>query len=171
MEVIVSVGVLTGAVMAMLLLQGHNSREVAEISGQERAAHLVDACLIELARVRDRTVPEGQRARLDAFAEIVPASDSAQAFRLFVARDGLRAVNESDAEDPVIGLAARDRYFLVEVRQQRPPLGFTRGAGFLAVRLTVRWPYFLPAGPALADVVAADPEKASVVSFNAALTP
>jgi hypothetical protein len=170
-EVVMAIGVLAGTVVTVLVLQGAIGRSVSEISSQERASQLMDASMIELARLRDRPVADGQPNRLDALAAVIPASDSSQPLKLVGARDGLRVVNEGEADDPTIGVPRRDRYYVIEVRQQPAPLDYRRDAGYLALRLTVRWPYQIATGAGPADVIAADLAQTSVLGFNGALTP
>ena len=170
-EVVVAIGVLAVTVVAVLALQASLQRSAAEISGYDRAAQLADAVAIELARLRDRPVAIGQPSRLDALAEIIPASDSDSPLRLVAAREGLRVLRESEADDTVTGIVPRDRYYLIEVRQQPAPLNYARDAGYLAVALTVKWPYQIATGPDAGGATAADLAQASVVVFNAALTP
>jgi len=170
-EVVVAIGVLAVTVVAVVALQEANNRVVAGIAGQERAAQLVDASLIELARLRGRPVAGGQPSRLEALAALIPASDSIQPFKLVASRDGLRVISEDEADDAVTGVAPRDRYFLIEVRRQPSPLSYVADAGFLAVTLTVRWPYQIATGSGPANAVLTDLEQGSRVVFNAALAP
>jgi type II secretory pathway pseudopilin PulG len=170
-EVVMALGVLAVTVVAVLALQGATDRSTAEISGQERAAQLVDAVMIELARLRDRPVTPGQPGRLDALALLIPATGSVQPWQLVATRDGLRVISESDADDPAAGFPLRDRFYVIEVRQQPPPLNYVHDAGYLAVELTIRWPYQIPSGDGPASAMAADLGQGSSVQFAAALTP
>jgi type II secretory pathway pseudopilin PulG len=170
-EVVMALGILAVTVVAVLALQGAVSRSAAEISGQERAAQLVDASMVELARLRDRPVTPGQPGRLDALASLIPATGSAHPWQLVATRDGVRVISESDADDPAAGIPLRDRFYVIEVRQQPPPLNYVHDAGYLAVELTIRWPYQIPAGGGPDSAMAADPAQGSSVRFETALTP
>ena len=170
-EVVVALGVLAVTVVAALGLLGAMGRSANENSETERAGQLVEASLSELARLRDHPVGEGLPGQLDGLAAIIPASDSPASFKLVGSRDGLRAVNETDADDPETGVLPRDRFYLIEVRQQTAPLNYRSDAGFMALSLTVRWPYRIASGPGAADFTAADLSQASVAIFNCALAP
>lgn len=166
-----ALGVLAVTVLAVLELQGAIGRSAVEISGQERAAQLADAIMVELARLRNRPDAAGQPGGLDALAQIIPASGSTRPLRLVAARNGLRVILEDEADNPVSGILPRDRYYLIEVRQQPAPQNYGTGTGYLAVTLTVRWPYQIATGAGSADTTAADLAQASAIGFNAALTP
>jgi hypothetical protein len=86
-------------------------------------------------------------------------------------REGTRVIRESDADDPVNGLPLRDRHYLIEVRQQLTPLAYTPGAGYLAVAVTIKWPFQVPADSSATGAVAADLTQASVLILSFALTP
>lgn len=167
-EVVVALGLLAVTVVAMLALQGAITRSVAEVSMQNRAAQLADTITVELRRIRDLPVAEGQPGRLDALAELIPASDSNFPLQLVASRDGSRVIRVSDTDDPATGVALRDRYFLIEVRRQPAPLDYVSGAGYLAITLTVKWPYQMAARPSAS---AADLEQTSAAVLNTALTP
>jgi len=173
-EVVVAVGVFAVSIVAVLGLLSPVSRAVAGVADRDTAAQLGDAIQVELVRLRDRQTASSSQTKLDAFAALVPAGD---VLKLVASRDGARVIRESDAENnPVTGsppgVAKRDRYFLIEVSRQPSPLGdYTAGAGFLALTLTVKWPYQIASGPGAGDATAADLTQASVLILNAAIPP
>ncbi|MEO6873384.1 MAG: hypothetical protein ABI222_01045 [Opitutaceae bacterium] len=171
LEVIVSLGLLSVTVVAILALHGYSRRAVADLTGQERAAQLGDAVAVELTRLRDLPAAEGHADKLEALSALVPSGDGAQALRLVAGPDGTRVTRESEADDQVKGLALRDRYYLIEVRQQLPPLNYSTGAGYLALGVTIKWPYQMAIGPDPDSAVTANPEQASVMMLNVALAP
>jgi type II secretory pathway pseudopilin PulG len=165
-EVVVASGLLAVTVVAVLGLQGAMVRSVADVTERARVAQLADAIEVELRRLRDLPVPEGETGRLDALARLIPASGRPDALRLVAARDGTKVIRESDADVSGMGVEPRARFYLIEVRQQPPPLSYARDAGFLALTLTVSWPY------QPRTEIAADPgETGSPVILNLALTP
>ncbi len=170
-EVVVALGLLAGTVVTLLALRGSNTRAAADVADHYRAAQLADAIDLELRRLRDRPLAEGQRDKLEALSVLIPPDGSDRALRLVAPREGSRAIRESDADDPVTGLPVRDRYYLITVRQQAAPLAYTAGAGYLAVAATLQWPFQIPAGPGEADAATADLTQASVLVLNFALTP
>ena len=170
-EVVVSLGLLAVTVVAMLALQHSLSHAVAGISEHQRAAELVDAVEVELKRLRDLPVPDGQPAGLEALAGIVPSSESTSALRLVAAKAGSNVVRESEADDPLIGLARRDRFYLIEVRQQPAPLNYVSEAGFLALTFKVTWPYQVPTGTGTADGMATDGAPSASAVFSGAISP
>lgn len=173
-EVVVAVGVFAVTIVAVLGLLGPVGRSVAGVSDQDKAAQLGDAIQSELMRLRDSQTAGSGQTKLDAFAALVPANGL---LKLVAARDGTVVVRESEADnDPATGsppgVAKRDRYFLIEVSRQPAPLGnYSNGAGFLALTLTVKWPYQIATGPAATDATAADLTQASVLILNAGLSP
>jgi prepilin-type N-terminal cleavage/methylation domain-containing protein len=170
-EVVVALGLLAVTVTGVIALHTAIARSATDASEQYRAAQLADVIDVELRRLRDLPVPEGQPGKLDALANLIPPSDSNSPLRLVASRDATRAMRESEADQPATGIALGDRFFLIEVRQQPAPLDYTRGAGYLAVSLTVKWPYQLATGPDSTGAMAADLAQASVLVFNSALTP
>ena len=170
-EVIVALGLLAVTVVAVLALRGSIDRSVGDVSDYYRAAQLADAITVELKRLRDLPLPVGQRDSLDALAVLIPVGASDRPLRLVAPREGSRVLRESDADDPASGLALRDRYYLIEVRQQTAPLAYAPGAGYFAVAVTVKWPFQLVADSSAAGAAAADLTQASVLMLNFALTP
>ena len=170
-EVVVALGVLAVTVVAVLALQNSISAAVAEVSAHHRAAQLPDAVDVELRRLRDLPVPEGPPIHLDALAGMIPSSESPSALRLVASKDGSHVIRESEADDPAMELARRDRFFLIEVRQQPAPLNYVREAGYLALTLTLTWPYQIPTGSGPGDAMAANRAQASTMVFHCALTP
>ena len=166
-----AIGVLAVTVAALLALLGPANRSVAGGSEHNTAAQLADAITAELIRIRDQPSGQGSQDKLDALSNIIPASDSGNPLRLVASRDGLRVIRESEANDPVAGMALRDRFFLVEVRQQPAPASYVHGSGFLAVTLTAKWPYQVASASSVTGAVAADLAQSSVLVLNSALTP
>jgi type II secretory pathway pseudopilin PulG len=165
-EVVVASGLLAVTVVAVLGWQGTIIRSVADVTERARVAQLADAIEVELRRLRDLPVLDGESGRLDALARLIPASGRPNPLRLVAARDGTKVIRESDADVPGLGVEPRARFYLIEVRQQPPPLSYVREAGFLALTLTVSWPDQPSPG------MAADPgETGATLVLNLALTP
>lgn len=97
----------------------------------------------------------------------------------------LSAENNLNTGNP-LGIALRDRYFLIEVFLPKSPTyrkfktTANAGLGFLPLGVRVVWPYRLPDGPATSptpdeydkDVsVVTAPARHTVYNFNLALTP
>ena len=165
-EVVVASGLLAVAVVAVLGGQGAITRSVADVAALSRATQLADAIEIELQRLRDLPMPEGELGRLETLARLIPASGQPDPLRLVAPREGSKVVRESDADSPGTGVDPRARFFLIEVRQLPPPLSYSRGAGFLALTLTITWPYQAGTG------VTTEPgETGSQLVLNLALTP
>jgi hypothetical protein len=168
------VGVFAVGIVAVLGLLSPVSRSVAGVADQDKAAHLGEAIQTELARLRDSQTATSSLTKLDAFAALVPAGGT---LNLVASRDGAHVIRESDAGNDTVtgsppGIAKRDRYFLIVVTRQPSPLGdYTNGAGFLALTLTVKWPYQITAGSGADDATAADLTVASVLVLNTALPP
>lgn len=141
-EVVIAIGVFAVTIVAVLGLLSPVNRSVASVSDYDKAAALGDAIQTELVRLRDLTTSGDKLAVL---ATLVPASDSTQPLQLVASTDGSRVVRLADADNNATaspaGIAASERYFLVEIRQQPAPLAYTSGAGFVAVTATIKWPY------------------------------
>jgi prepilin-type N-terminal cleavage/methylation domain-containing protein len=173
-EVVVAVGVFAVGIVAVLGLLSPVSRSVAAVADRDKAAQLGDAIQTELARLRDSQTATASLTKLDVFAALVPAGGT---LNLVASRDGAHAIRESDAGNDTVtgsppGIAKRDRYFLVVVSRQPSPLGdYTDGSGFLALTLTVKWPYQIATGAGADDATAADLTQASVLILNTALSP
>lgn len=170
-EVVVALGLLAVTVVTVLALQGSIGRSVAEVSDHYRASQLADAIDLELRRLRDLPLPDGRPERLGALSILIPPEGSDHPLRLVAPREGSRVLREAEADDPVNGLPLRDRYYLIEVRQQPAPLAYTPGAGYLAVAVTVKWPFQLAADSSASGAAAADLTQASGLLLNFALTP
>jgi type II secretory pathway pseudopilin PulG len=166
-EVVVALGLLAGVVILAVSLQSSINRSIADAANQGRAAQMVDAILVELERIRDTPAANGAGNALEALASIVPGAQDASALRLVGASTGTQVVLESEADSGRTTLASAERFFLVEVRQEPPPLGYSAGAGFLALRLRISWPY----RPSASGTNAAVDSRISSLVFNAALTP
>ncbi len=170
-EVIVSLGICAFTVVAVAGSLAAITKSGSEIAPRTKAVQLAGAINLELVRMRDGLAGDDSRIRLDAMADLIPSSNGEESLRLVASPDGSRIIMEQKADDPVTGLAPRDRYFLIEVRRQPGALAYRTGAGFLALTTTVRWPYQLPAGPGPFDARPADLAQTSRVILNSALPP
>ena len=171
LEVVVASGLLAVGVVAVLGLQNSLGQAVMEVSERGRAAQLADAIEVELCRLRDLPLLDGQPGGLAALARVTPASGSADALRLVAPHDGTKVVRESDADAPGSGVDPRSRFFLIEARQQPAPLSYASGAGFLALTLTVTWPYHPPGGSVTATFPADSAAPGPALVINLALNP
>jgi len=164
-EVVVALGIFAGGIITVIALIGPLNRAAGEVSGANGAAGLGPAIQIELERLRDEiTVPVGQ-SRLDQLAVNITGANPV---RFIATKDSTHIVDASFVEnDPITatprGIALNDRYYYIQVSPQSAPLDYTAGDGFLAVSLLVSWPYQIAIGD--------NPEQASVLILNAALTP
>ena len=152
-EVIVAVGIVTVTVSALAAMLAAGSRVAAENSARHQAARLGDAVALELMRLRDAPAADGSTDPLELLAGKIPPGGSSAPLRLVGSRDGLRVVRETEADDPVLGLPSRERFYRIEVRQLPGSLAFRAGAGFLAVAATVHWSGQWSAGPEEPGVV------------------
>ena len=170
LEVVVATGVLGLSVVATMALQTAIHRSSSEVTDQSRAASFGDSITVELTRIRDREARRSGGDGNNTLADLI-APAAGTGLRLVASRDGSRLIDEVDADDPARGVARGDRYYLIEVSPQPPPLDYAAGAGFLAASCRVRWPYRLPTGADLSRSIAADLAQSSSVVLNVALTP
>jgi hypothetical protein len=111
---------------------------------------------------------------LAGLAAVVPPGGSDRAIRLVGTRDGqrVRCADQASAaadralNDPTLpGIANRDRYFLIEVRQSMEPAA-APASGFLAFSVRITWPYQLPVRPPTPGATAWDSDPAREVPAN-----
>ena len=180
LEVVMAVGVLALAVIALLAFLAASGGVANELADAQVAASLGEPVQAELERLR-------AAIGLDGLAAAVPPAGSPAPLRLLATRDGRRVLRADGAgaaadrplDDSVLaGIAHRDRYFLIEVTRQLD-LPEAPDAGFLAVSALVRWPFNLPAGAATPGAMAveadgareAPPEVRSWLVLNLAVPP
>lgn len=138
-EVIVAIGILAVTVVAVIGMSAALGQRAATINARGQAIALADAIENELERIRDVLPKAAGSSALDALAALAPENTSEQSLRLVAANDGLRVARE-DEDDPAFRVPPAAQYFLVEVRQQSGPLAYGE-SGFLALAVTIRWPY------------------------------
>jgi len=164
LEVVVAIGVLALAVIAIFGVVTATTRSGGEIADAQAAARLGEHVQGELERLRSEL-------GLDGLAAAVPPAGSAGPLQLVATRDGGRvlradgpaAAADRSLGDPALpGIARRDRYFLIEVTRQLD-LPYAPGAGFLAISAIVTWPYHLPTGPPTPQAAAVDADGAREV--------
>ena len=148
-EVVAAVAVAGVALLAALGLFTLTARTAGEVEDRMALARLAEAVRGELARL------QGERGWAD-FAAGIPASEAGAPLMLVATRagdaarraDGAQPAADRALDDPALpGIAARDRYFLVELRAA-PGYPPDPDAGFLVLAGRVAWPYRLPLGPA-----------------------
>ena len=166
-EAVVALGLLAASVMFTVSLQSSISRSIAETAESARAAQLVEAIHVELQRIRDTPVGNGPGDRLQALAAIIPGAQAPSSLRLVGAKNGTVVFRETDMDAPPTRIAAAERFYLVEVRQQPPPLDYVPGSGFLALTLKISWLYLPSSGPPNRS----SPSRGSSLVFNAAIAP
>lgn len=153
-EVILAVGIFAASIVAVIGLMSPMTKRVEDVLDAEVASRLSNTIESELQRLgfawAATTVPA-------AGAEAAPirlfADASASRIRLSgAAADApLRGVDEP-------GIAERDRYFLIEVRQLAAPFAYVDGvSGSVAVQSRVTWPYQVPAAPGSSTAIATGP--------------
>lgn len=147
-EVVVAIGLLAGALVAILGLAAATIHSAAELSDAQGCASLGGSVQCELERLKDSL-------GLAGLARLVPTSGSTAPLRLAGTRDGLRvrcidavdpAADRSPRDSTLPGIANRDRFFLIEVTRLRE--WEAADSGFVAVSARCSWPYKLPLGPA-----------------------
>lgn len=156
LEVIVALGVFSGAILVIIGLSSPLQRSVSDIVDAEVAASLVKNIESELQRIG--------YARLMASPLLPRLSDASEDPLIFFATpDGNRVLIDIDADNPLNsgehpGIAERDRYFRIRLVGTSVP---DPSSGWLSIRGDVSWPYRIPAGPTTADATAAgqDPSQ------------
>lgn len=171
-EVVVAVGIFALAIVGVIGLLAPSIKAVSEIADTNVAARLAQNIQMELENY--------------GFAPVVTATDpngSLKKIQLVATKDGLRVVRSNGTtpipadNDPVTGtppgIAAADRYYLVEVTQF--PAGNTlaytaaNNPGFVALSVRVLWPYKLPAAGGTSRDGSPSEQNSSI--FNFALRP
>jgi type II secretory pathway pseudopilin PulG len=147
-EVVVAVGLLAFALVAILGLMSSTTRSAADVTEAEGLASLGASVQRELERIE-------ASIGLRGLAELLPAGDPAAGLRLVGTRDGLRVLRADGADpaanhslvDPALpGIANRDRFFLIELARLAEPAA-DGDAGFIALGARCSWPYEIPTGP------------------------
>ena len=170
-EVIIAIGILAIGVVAIVGVSIALGRSASTLRAREQAIALGSAIEVALVQERDAIVDPNGNGRLEALASQIPVHSAAEALRFVASVDGLRVVRESEARNSTRGLAVREQYFLIEVRQRATPLVFVAGGGFLALSATVRCPYQLPAGANDTDAVVAPSAAQFQVIINLGIGP
>jgi prepilin-type N-terminal cleavage/methylation domain-containing protein len=140
-EVVAALAILAGVAVFAASVQSAQSRKIAEATNLAKASQLVDPVLIELARLRDSLTPDEEPDALAALAKQIPEATDPAGLRFVAASDGTRVVAEAELEKSPLGANSGEAFYLVEVRQQSGGLKFMSGSPFLAMTLTISWPY------------------------------
>jgi hypothetical protein len=166
-EVVVAVGLLSFALVAIIGLMSATTRSATDLAEAEGIPSLGAGVQCELERIK-------ASVGLDGLAGLVPAGGSTAPLRFVGTRDGLRILR-ADGADPAAGhplddavlpgIANRDRFYLIElVRLEEPDAG--ADAGFIALGARCSWPYKLPAGPPTPGATECDADPAREVPAN-----
>ena len=179
-EVVVAVGLLSFALVAILGLLSATTRSAADLAETEGVASLGMSVQCELERIK-------ASVGLGGLAGLAPAGGSAAPLRLVGTRDGLRVLR-ADGANPAAnhrldaavlpGVANRDRFYLIELVRLAEPDAAT-DAGFIVLGARCSWPYMIPTGPPApgATEFDADPAREApagerrVAIFNFAIRP
>jgi type II secretory pathway pseudopilin PulG len=132
-EVIVAVGIMAGALVALLGLLGPSLRAVRDIADRTVAARLADRVARELQQHGFRNV------EMETAAGPLLVVASAEGSRVVLA---VQADNDPVAGVPP-GLPVNERFFLVEVERAVQPAAIG-GDGALVLGIRVSWPYVPP---------------------------
>lgn len=158
LEVVLAIALVGGSLAVVLGLLPALARRAADSHDTHTAAHLADTVRSELG---------GQAAAgLDGLVAALPilTAEAEAGLQFVAARDGSDLRRPSASEAP-----GRERYFLVVVRRfDAPPLAYDAAAGFLAVNVTVAWPYQVPGAGGLALTTAASARQS--LTFNIGLS-
>jgi hypothetical protein len=163
-EVIVAIGLVAGALLAILGLLAATTSSTAESEDAQGIASLGGSIQCELERLKNSI-------GLASLAGLVPAGGSATPLRLVGTRDCLRvlcvdpvdpAANRPLSDPALPGIAERDRFFLVELTRV-PDLEAAVESGFIAVSARCTWPCELPTGPATPGASEFDVDPARAV--------
>ena len=166
-EVVVAVGLLAFALVAILGLMSSTTRSAAELADAEGLASLDPSLQCELERIK-------ASVGLTGLAGLVPPGLSAAPLRLVGTRDGARVLRADGADaaadrpldDLVLpGIANRDRFFLIELTRWAEPEAVA-DAGFVALEARCAWPYLIPAGPPTPGATGCDTDPAREVPAN-----
>ncbi len=162
LEVVVAVALLGVVLVVVLGGFGSVARSTGAVLDDEALVRLAGGIRQELERLQAVVGFEG-------LAAAVPEAGSSSPLLLVGTHDGRRVLCDDGVEpaadrplnDPALpGIARRDRYFAIEATRQID-LPYGSGAGYLAIAVTVRWPYLVPAGPSTPGATrpAADPAR------------
>jgi hypothetical protein len=163
-EVVVAIGLMAGALVAILGLLAATTHSAGDSLEAQGCASLGASTQCELDRLKNAV-------GLSGLAALVPPAGSGAALRFVGTRDGLRVqcVDAADSaanrslRDPVLpGIAVRDRFFLIELTQV-PEWGTANDMGFVAVSARCSWPYELPLGPGTPGASECDADPAREV--------
>ena len=167
-EVVVAVGIFALAIVGVIGLLAPSIKAVSDIADTNVAARLAQNIQMELENY--------------GFSSVVSATNSSQKIQLVATKDGLRVARSNGTTPPADnnpvtgtppGIAAADRYYLVEVTQF--PAGNTlaytaaNNPGFVALSVRVLWPYQLPAAGGTSRAGVASEQTSTI--FNFALRP
>lgn len=157
-EVVVALGVFSGAILVVIGLSSPLQRRVSGALDAEIAGNLVKNVESEIRRIGySNLMASPLLPRLSA-----GASDP---LFLYATADGNRVLLDIDAEKSLStgnprGMAERDRYFRIRVISEHSP---DANAGWLSLRADVSWPYRIPAGPPTHDAASADQDPSEVI--------
>ena len=162
LEVVLAVGLFALGLVGVVALFTPTARIVDGRGAAARTARLVHAVRLELERFRAAVEVAPDVSPLDQLA----AAIGDEGLRLVADRNGERLELENGG-----GLPPRERYHLILVERRQGALAHQDGAGFLALTVSVRWPYRLPLGENEADSIPASAADAEFLTFGFALTP
>jgi type II secretory pathway pseudopilin PulG len=148
-EVVVAVGVFGIAVVALLGVLSATGRTVSDLADGDAAIKLAANVEAEMRRYALT------RTDFDDFASNIPAAGVGAGLVLVANQKGDRVVIETAADNNIsagnatlpVGMKGRDRYFRLVVRSLPAPLDYTNGDGYIALSVSVEWPFQLPLGP------------------------
>ena len=194
-EVVVAVGIFAIAIVGVIGLLAPTAKSIGDVTDTAAATRLADGVASELARLRDSVPTSGSpRLGLDGlYTKISTGNSDTSKYSLTAVADGSYVVRDDKTtgssnpanNDPVNppanqprGIAKNNRYFIIEVyTHQGDNLAYTPntsagipiGSGFLALTIVVKWPYYIGANAATAQL--ATPSAQSSMIYNIALTP
>ncbi len=198
-EVVVAVGIFAIAIVGVIGLLAPTAKSIGDVTDTAAATRLADGVASELARLRDSIPTSSTNpTHLDGLYTIINTGNSdASKYSLTAVADGSYVVRDDKTtgssnpanNDPVNppanqprGIAKNNRYFLIEVVTQKVPLTGPQNSlayipsgqiggpsGFLALTIVVKWPYYIGANAATAQL--ASPSAQSSMIYNIALTP
>ena len=166
LEVVFAVAVLVGGVVSLLALLTPVASVEARAPSAAIAREVAASVPRELERIRDMAEGSPTTTRLD----FVAASVGESGLRLVASAAGAPLLLESEAGSGG-GLPAGLQYYLVEVTPMPEPWRYHSGSGFLALHVTVSWPYRLPAGGATSEAVVTNPDAREALHLRFVLTP
>lgn len=158
LEVVVALGVFSGAILVIIGLSSPLQRRVSDTVDAEVAASLVKNIESELRRIGYADLIASP-----LYPRLLAASDDPLV--LFATPDGNRVLVDTAADNSLTvgdlrGIAQRDRYFRVRVVVE--PMAVVPDAGWLSLRADVSWPFRVPVGPATPDADSANQDPSEV---------